>query len=111
MASNDRELLELAAKAAGIDCWFPRMADGKGGVMEPCHRTVNGETAEWNPRKDNADAFALAVKLCMNVNVYHSDTRVTADDVLVCEYHGADPEAATRLAIVKAAAEIGRNMK
>jgi hypothetical protein len=108
MYNIDRELLELAAKASGIDCWFPRMADGKGGVMEPCHRTVNGETAEWNPRKDNADAFVLAVKLCMNVNVYHNNTRV---NVFICEYHGMNAEATTRLAIVKAAAEIGRNMK
>ena len=46
---TDRELLEWTAKAAGIDAWFSRMADGGGGVIEPCHYAVDGETAEWNP--------------------------------------------------------------
>jgi hypothetical protein len=98
---TDRELLELAAKAAGLNF---KVLDN-----EVCIQYLGAgyEWEGWNPRNNNADAFALAVKLCMNVNVYQNDTRVTADDVLVCEYHGADPEGATRRAIVRAAAEMG----
>jgi len=93
MAGTDRELLELAAKAI-YGAFAVQMIE-----------------SGWNPRNNNADAFALAVKLRMDVGVYFTDTRVTAADVFICEYHGVDPEGATRLAIVKAAAEIGKDMK
>ena len=101
---TDRELLELAAKAAGyniVDKSHPISvyiySDGcKGGVF-------------WNPLKDDGDAFRLAVKCRMNVNIYYNDTRVTADDVFLCEMHEVDLCAATRRAIVRVAAEIARS--
>jgi hypothetical protein len=64
----------------------------------------------WEPHLNDGDAFRLAVKCRMNVNVYYNDTRVTADDVFLCEMHGIDSCAATRLAIVQAAAEIGKSL-
>jgi len=96
---TDRELLGLAAKAAGIEVWFPRLSDEKGGVIEPCHCTLNGETVVWNPLDDDGDALRLAVQLKMWT---HSG--------MGCFQNEPDPYAATRRAIVRAAAEIGRNM-
>jgi hypothetical protein len=111
------ELLELAAKAAGIEVWFSRMSDGKGEVIEPCHRTLNGETVVWNPLDDDGDALRLAVKL--NIDVFFHASRVEGHvaggrippvRAIEREDYGDDPLAATRRAIVRAAAEIGRNM-
>jgi len=111
------ELLELAAKAAGIEVWFSRMSDGKGGVIEPCHRTLNAETVVWNPLDDDGDALRLAVKL--NIDVFFHASRVEGHvaggrippvRAIEREDYGDDPLTATRRAIVRAAAEIGRNM-
>ena len=119
---NDRELLELAAKAAGVEVWFPRMADGNGGVIEPCHTTRNGETQVWNPLTDDGDALRLAVKLGLDVCIdsrqeKEPHTHVlgfrddhTAETVGTIENHG-DPYTATRRAIVRAAAEIGKQQE
>ena len=103
MNNNERELVQLSAKAAGIKLYWR--------TAKPYIRPEMEYIDEWNPVRYDADAFSLVVKLRMDVGVYFTDTRVTADDVFICEYHGVDPEGATRLAIVKAAAEIGRNMK
>jgi hypothetical protein len=109
------ELLELAAKAAGIEVWFSRMSDGKGGVIEPCHRTLNGETVVWNPLDDDGDALRLAVKLEIVVEYRRDASAAFAYNYARCLGIGEnnknlDPYAATRRAIVRAAAEIGRNM-
>jgi hypothetical protein len=71
---------------------------------------------KWNPLTDDADAFRLAVKLSLDVlqNPMGQTTCciVMGDDAQECEvledYNG-DPYAATRRAIVRAAAEIGRS--
>ncbi len=89
---TDKELLELAAKAAGIDlAWH---------------------TYEWNPLTDDGDALRLAVKL--NLNVYCSTKNIVKtaypNQVFAEELKQPDPYAATRLAIVRAAAAIGESM-
>jgi hypothetical protein len=102
---TDRELLELAAKAAGID-YYTRAQSG--GML-----TDNGE---WNPLTDDGDALRLAVKLKMCVGVVPSNIKdghatvalAPANPVEIGETHADDPYAATRRAIVRAAAEIGR---
>ena len=93
---TDRELLEFAAKAAGYKKRFVHYLG-------------------WNPLTDDGDALRLAVKLGLGVSVplgykrtdvvAFSDSRINA-----IESHGSDPLAATRRAIVRAAAEIGRQM-
>jgi len=105
---SDRELLELAAKAAGIriNHWVYDDLDSSPAVLE------TGEV--WNPRDDDGDALRLAVKLGLTIQ------HLTAnEEVVVSSYSGSseayefylsDPYAATRRAIVRAAAEIGRNM-
>lgn len=99
---EDRELLEMAAKAAGIK--------HPGG--EHC---VNGPAVWdcealrwWRPLTDDGDALRLAVKLKLIVEVgscwLSKYGPVFGEDVL------PDPLSATRRAIVRAAAEIGRAM-
>jgi hypothetical protein len=100
---TDRELLELAAKAAGID-YYTRAQSG--GML-----TDNGE---WNPLADDGDAFRLAAKLRLEPRFLDLDhpagpPRVTFHNVSgLVEPAGNDLLAATRRAIVRAAAEIGR---
>lgn len=104
---TDRELLELAAKAAGY-C----LSDGSQGYR--IFRCKGG--VEWNPLTDDGDALRLAVRL--NLQIIIEDERcgcVTAswgDDYQShAVEHSETPEtacAATRRAIVRAAAEIAR---
>lgn len=105
--TTDRELLEAAAKAAGI---VGEWSDERNGleIAVPWRNLTNYET--WNPLLDDGDAFRLAVKLCMqvecsrgwqHVSVYGRDFRCSE------QHDGRDPEAATRRAIVRAAAALG----
>ncbi len=103
---TDRELLELAAKAAGyqMDC------DGL--FFEPGEPTMQ----EWNPLTDDGDALRLAVKLGLGISI---PTAYKRTDVVCFNHstvnsivaHEGDPYAATRRAIVRAAAEIGKGMR
>lgn len=107
LSESDRELLELAAKAAGIDGvwheeWRCLVYMGAppfvGGVI---HHT-------WSPLTDDGDALRLAVKMGMDVVTGRGRSDAYCRGVRVSEYNGDDPYAATRRAIVRAAAEIGR---
>lgn len=91
---NDRESLELAAKAAGhtITGWC---AGRRGAAWAEL-----SDTSKWNPIEDDGDALRLAVKLGIDVFPWQDKHR---------DRH--DPYAATRRAIVRAAAEIGRQMQ
>lgn len=65
---NDRELLELAAKAAG---YTPERFDDEDGIwLNDCNPDYGYDW--WNPLTDDGDAFRLAVKLKMQV-VIHND--------------------------------------
>lgn len=115
---NDRELLELAAKASGRDGDWVDFAGMdvrvgyQGGLL--CGDDDSGYY--WNPLRDDGDALRLAVKLHIDphwshlgyATALHMPLRA-APTVRVEEY-GSDPCAATRRAIVRAAAEIGRMM-
>ena len=65
MDKTDMQLLASAAKAAGIDVWFPRMNGGKSDngtrvILTPCHtRNAVGDVVEWNPLTDDGDALRL----------------------------------------------------
>ena len=107
---TDREMLEFSAKAAGIDVrWY------QGDCLRVADK-CNGFAGKWNPITDDGDALRLAVKLGLGVSVplgYKRTDVVAFSDsrINVIESHGSDPHAATRRAIVRAAAEIGRRMK
>ena len=103
---SDRELLELAAKAAGVE----------GEVTEYGVCLKHGNI--WRPHTDDGDALRLAVKLEISINPFAGKTVVThtVDNTRRGPYekwdcNDDDPYAATRRAIVRAAAEIGRNIK
>ena len=78
---------------------------------------LGGDWIEWNPLVDDGDALRLAVKLMLHIGVNpgnkvfclptYSDKPTVHES---CERNGTqDPYAATRRAIVRAAAEIGKS--
>ena len=108
----DRELLELAAKAAGLDltycpawsCMAKKLADLDGEYFD-------SKTC-WNPLTYDGDALRLAVNLRISVSIGkdvveayigESDGKLEASKSTILS--------ATRRAIVRAAAEIGRQMQ
>ncbi len=105
---NDRELLEAAAKAAGHA--YPWVLPARGGERP------------WNPLTDDGDALRLAVKLSLLIAPIPYQPGINAYGAVGVSWPGQrfdldyerftnDPHAATRRAIVRAAAEIGRSMK
>jgi hypothetical protein len=66
----------------------------------------------WNPLDDDGDALRLAVKLNMCVTSFTDEQMVgcviNREGHNIYEVPGTDPYAATRRAIVRAAAEIGK---
>ncbi|WP_116817917.1 hypothetical protein [Pseudomonas syringae] len=107
---NDRELMELAAKAAGVDF------DGHTFVKRDRY-----SSNVWAPLFDDGDAFRLAVQLGMRIYVYpggDDNVTVVANDELkakgaphISEPHAEDRLAATRRAIVRAAAEMAKGLE
>lgn len=92
---TDRELLELAAKAAGYGEPFDW----------PCYH------GPWNPIQDDGDALRLAVKL--GIELYfegcEEDDAVWANEVML--WTDGERMESTRRAIVRAAAAIGESMQ
>lgn len=109
--ATDRELLEAAAKAAGIKGqWMAEPPDGLN--EDPYFNFVLATGYIWNPLTDDGDALRLAVCLWITVTQFTKHVRAEVDGQPdLHEPHGPDPIAATRRAIVRAAAEIGRSMK
>jgi predicted signal transduction protein with EAL and GGDEF domain len=108
---TDRELLELAAKAAGIRGFW---------VDSGLNVGSNANPVVWNPLEDDGDALRLAVKLGLDVviaDIGDGPHVLTGNrlgpfsiEKLPIRMFVLDEElAATRRAIVRAAAEIGRN--
>ena len=104
--NNDRELLELAAKAAGGFVYVENM-----GWIEQDEHGNRGSW--WNPLGDDGAALRLAVKLGMWVFIRggYTDVMFGEHDSAFVSERNDDLNAATRRAIVRAAAEIGRTMK
>ena len=104
---TDRELIEAAAKAGGMPPWT---WDEESGCINCQHRSDLTNMHFWNPLTDDGDALRLAVKLDLGVEVMLSlgETRAgDGDQEPVAERHNGEPCAATRRAIVRAAAAIG----
>lgn len=65
---------------------------------------------KWNPLDDDGDALRLAVKLLFEIDMGRGCIVIRhATGIKILEAFNNDPYAATRRAIVRAAAEIGRN--
>lgn len=115
---TDRELLELAAKAAGIEGYYCSRSNCLGGMTITGIQSKEDTWGLWNPLTDDGDALRLAVKLeldilnsCISVRAIHRDKDMGASIRCRGNAPQMDPHAATRRAIVRAAAEIGKGMK
>ncbi|MHC2144556.1 hypothetical protein [Pseudomonas sp. 210_17 TE3656] len=117
--NTDHELLQLAAKGGRLE-------------IEPCTcrdpkrpywlKGQSGVRAHWNPLINDGDALRLAVvmgsadRLGVAIHIVEPFDGDTGPYTWIDaekfgefnHYHGDDPFAATRRAIVEAAAEIGR---
>lgn len=104
--TTDRELLELAAKAARY-----QYAKHGGYIV------VDGIPGNWNPLTDDGDALRLAVKLRLAIYPPEAEgdgatiSTPGVDGEWITEECTNDVYAATRRAIVRAAAAIGKAMK
>lgn len=114
--TTDRELLEKAAKAAGIDLYIEW--DGFGSPTGRYRNGVDGDA--WNPLEDDGDALRLAVRKRFHINIFSACSAEGIDtpgfvevwcgdcDPIHTEWvDGGDYETATRRAIVRAAAALG----
>ncbi len=104
---TDRELLELAAKAAGYD--IKPHSNYK--ISRDLIFTYSGKN--WNPLTDDGDVLRLAVKL--NILTYQTGgDRSYASTPMnwscTVPHYNNDALTSTRRAIVLAAAEIGKTM-
>ena len=100
---TDRELLELAARAAGLTTMW----------SEPFKRyerfVLEKYRGAWDPLTDDGDAMRLAVKLKIRIGFRPCAYADTPSGVRFFGAHeGDDADARTRRAIVRAAARIGR---
>lgn len=115
-AKTDRELLELAAKAAGLSHMKYLGGAGLGRMIDPTRPGETGTTGlAWNPLTDDGDALRLAVKLGMSIEIEHYEEATYAyagesPREYAIENWKGDRHSATRRAIVRAAAVIGETL-
>jgi len=126
----DKELLTLAAKVGKYDVFWVETHDC--GITDEFlvplkpeyqyYRFMEYPYNKWNPLTDDGDAMRLSVKLGLCISHWSSRSgyephvmvgyRKGSDEgANLTENYGDDCYAATRRAIVRAAAEIGRHMK
>ena len=116
---EDKELIELAAKAYGF-------GDPEGNFVwteseYPLGSKTNGalwnymgwcDTAElWNPLTDDGDALRLAVNIGISIEVSDYGVDAVIQSGRKFEGWGSCIECATRRAITRAAAQIGKEME
>ena len=115
---RDRELLELAARAAGLEVVFVKNRIDKDKFFS--FSRSGGDQKPWNPLDHDGDALRLAVKLRLSIiqeeefvlGEYLQTVEVISeereDGSRICTMQSLDddPMAATRRAITDAAAQI-----
>lgn len=111
--AKDRELVILAAKAAELRTYGRYDFQFGLEVMRP-----HSAPFAWNPRNDDGDSRRLEVDLNIEVRFHlagdnpgvsatcAADSRIP----VMHERFGSDRRAATRLAVLRAAAEVGKAM-
>lgn len=114
---TDRELLELAAKAARYTTSHPwnqerlKMNPPVFGLyIEDANGLVN---TAWNPLDYSGDALNLAIKCDLDIELTDDaawSNGINSQNYQLFEWHEGDKYKATRRAIVLAAAEIGESM-
>ena len=110
--ASDSELLEMAAKAAGLP--YVKPTDdyyGSMGLEAGSENTMRCVT--WDPLTDDGDALRLAAKLMLNVLASAACIVAEDENGVECFEYMYGPEDYTsgwRRAIVRAAAAIGSAM-
>ena len=100
---NDRELLERAAKAAGLTIHAKHQASRDACGAGDIGLWISRKSTCWNPLTDDGDALRLAVKLNLWEPVMFGRRAEIGPD--------GDIYAATRRAIVRAAAALAEGAK
>ena len=111
---TDREMLELAAKAAewqlcGYSWIGENEDDGECEILESAFVKTHPEqelATKWNPLADDGDALRLAVTLSF---IDDGDWPAVTNEIYT--HCNGDWFAATRRAITIAAAKVGKGMK
>jgi len=125
---TDCELLTLAAKAAGVfmtrDQWpysCPATDEDFAQFFDEEDMTITGpivwygsdgevggtDQLTWDPLYDDGDAFRLAGKVEMSIDIAGPVVKVFRHDIAGCLEKGNDRAGNARRAIVRAAAAIG----
>lgn len=104
----DRETMEYAAKAAGYK-FLGVITDDDGKVIGALVK-IGQRKVGWKPVVKDGDALRLMVKCDIHITNNNGAAWANTSELIVIEPHGTDPYAATRRAITRAAAEIGRTM-
>ena len=115
-----REMLELAAKAAGYTVNANMQAERDALGYGDDGLWIDGVSTCWNPRDDSRSAFELlaampslwGLSLKFGAPSIEMDVAWGHGSILCVEYagRGVDRASAMRAAIVRAAAEIGKAM-
>ena len=114
---NERELLELAAHAAGIKIIRSRLADPmwRDMLIENSNVAQDGNpSARWRPHDDDGDCARMEAALGIDLEWAEDGVIAINRDkragVLFEDYNN-DRNAARRMASLRVAAEIGRAMQ
>ena len=111
---TDKELIELAAKAAGHEGEWQRDTNfvQERYCFEISYINQGMMTGvEWNPLREDGEALRLAIKLQLEIRPGPgavSVSNVCYGDPLSFVWYNGDPQKATRRAIVMAAAKIAK---
>lgn len=112
---TDRELLELAAKAAGLSI---DKSDTNGGGIGNDGFDLSGNAmldwhnnVRWNPLTNDGDALRLAVKLGIYVGARTAEVWRYGKEIVHIFDDDGDDEQGTRRAIVRAAAEFQKRLE
>lgn len=114
-----RRLLELAAKAAGMNDWQWReesQAPAHYNTAMACfYRDYAGDAITWNPADDDGDGARMEASISLDVYwdndavcIWRSDIRIHCREYF--DKHNGDKQAARRAASLRAAAAIGEAM-
>lgn len=102
---TDRELLEMAAKAAGLNA----VDSDNAGLRISSDGCCTGY--RWNSFADDGDALRLMVDVEFELRVFNGKAHAGRQNKFWCtEVINGDKHAASRRAITRAAAEIGKAM-
>jgi hypothetical protein len=113
---SERELLELAAKAAGLE---PTWDQPRGAKRGRC-RVKRGDLSPiWDPRNDDAETLRLAVELDIQIEHVGPSTGPATEvncwprgrgDCSASQKYNGDKLAATRHAVFEAAVMLGMSL-